>query len=128
MTGVVRLINCFEVPSGRDEEFLTMFGEMNDYMAARPGFLGNRLHRSLAPDARYRFINYVEWESPAHLRAARDEHFDELRAGILAAGFTSTHAPYEIVQERQSGNGPIDEPTSAGLHGADDRPGVVAAG
>jgi heme-degrading monooxygenase HmoA len=104
---VARLINCFEVPPDRDEEFLAMFGEMNAYMAARPGFRGNRLHRSLAPDARYRFVNYVKWESPAHLRAARDDHFDRLRAAILAAGFTSTSSVYEIVQERGvTGDGP----------------------
>lgn len=104
MTSVARLINCFEVPPHRDDEFLAMFEQMNAYMSVRPGFLGNRLHRSLAPDACYRFVNYVEWESPAHLRAARDEHYDQLRAAILAAGFTSTASVYEIVRARQAGN------------------------
>ena len=106
---MARLINCFEVPADRDDEFLAMFEEMNAYMAARPGFLSNRLHRSLAPDARYRFVNYVEWESPAHLRAARDDHFDQLRAAILAAGFTSTSSVYEIVQGRQADGGSAAE-------------------
>lgn len=64
MASVARLINCFEVPPGQDDDFLTLFGEMNAYMAARPGFLGNRLHRSLAPDARYRYVNYVDWDLP----------------------------------------------------------------
>lgn len=132
MSGGVRLINCFEVPAGREEEFLTLFGEMNDYMAARPGYVGNRLHRSLAPDARYRFIHYVEWRSPAHLRAARDDDFDHLRASILAAGFTSTHAVYEIVQERHSGNEPTADHTSADQDDAEEGgaggSGIVAAG
>lgn len=101
MASVARLINCFEVPPGQDDDFLTLFGEINAYMAARPGFLGNRLHRSLAPDARYRYVNYVDWESPAHLRAARDDHFTALRASVLAMGVNSTASVYEIVQERQ---------------------------
>lgn len=100
---MLRLINCFEVPVDRDEEFLAMFAEMNAYMTARPGFLSNQLHRALPPDARYRFVNYVEWESGAHLKAARDDHFDRLRAAILAAGFTSTSSVYDILQERHAG-------------------------
>ena len=103
MTDVARLINCFEVPSGREEEFLTLFGQINAHMASQPGFVSNRLHRSLPPDARYRFVNYVEWESPAQLRAARDGRFDELRAELLGAGFTSTASVYEVVQERHGG-------------------------
>lgn len=107
--GVARLINCFEMPAGREEDFLAAFGQMNAHMAARPGFVGNWLHRSLTADARYRFVNYVEWESPAHLRAARDDRFDQLRAAVLAVGVTSDHALYEIVQQRQGGDRPADQ-------------------
>ena len=98
----VRLINCFEVPAGRDEEFLARFRDVNSYMASKPGYLSHKLHRSLASDARYQFINYVEWQSAEHLSAARDERYIELARAVLAAGFTSTHALYEVVHERSS--------------------------
>jgi heme-degrading monooxygenase HmoA len=96
----VRLINCFEVPEGRDEEFIATFRKVNDYMAAKPGYMGNRLHRALVPDARYRFINYVEWETAEHLDAARDAGYIEVIKGVFAIGATSTHAIFEIVQDR----------------------------
>ncbi len=93
----VRLINCFEVPEGRDEEFLAAFRGVNAYMVSKPGYLGHELHRSLTPQARYRFVNYVTWQSTEHLSAARDERYAELAGAVLAAGFTSTHALYEVV-------------------------------
>jgi heme-degrading monooxygenase HmoA len=102
----IRLINCFEVPPGRDEQFLSRWQEINAHMAAKPGYLGHRLHRSLSPDARFRFVNYVEWESPAHLSAARDERFGVLRAAFESLGFTSTHAMYEVVFEREQRDEP----------------------
>lgn len=97
---MVRLINCFEVPADRDEQFLERFRDVNAYMVSKPGYLSHRLHRSLSPQARYRFVNYVEWESAEHLSAARDERYVQLVQGVLAAGFTSTHALYEVVHER----------------------------
>ena len=65
---MVRFINCFEVPEGREDDFLDVFTEVNAHMVAS----GSRspLHKSLAPDAKYRFINYVEWESAEHWKAA----------------------------------------------------------
>ncbi|MGH8961037.1 MAG: antibiotic biosynthesis monooxygenase family protein [Jatrophihabitantaceae bacterium] len=96
---MVRLINCFEVPDGRDVEFLDRFRAVNTYMVDKPGYLGHQLHRALAPDARYRFVNYVEWQSAEHLAAARDERYRELVRSVLEAGFTSTHALYDVVHQ-----------------------------
>lgn len=96
----IRLINCFEVPEGREEQFLTLFREVNAYMVARTGYLGHQLHRARVPDVRYRFVNVVEWRSADDLAAARDERYRELVRGVLGAGFTSTHAIYDIVHER----------------------------
>lgn len=101
----VRLINCFEVPEGRDEEFLATFREVNAYMVSKPGYLGHTLHRTLTPQARYRFVNYVTWQSVEHLSAARDERYLELVRAVLAAGFTSTHAVYEVVHRSSGGHG-----------------------
>lgn len=96
---MVRLINCFEVPDGRDEQFLARFREVNKYMVRKTGYVGHQLHQSLTADARYRFVNYVEWQSIEHLTAARDERYGELVRAVLADGFTSTHALYEVLHD-----------------------------
>jgi heme-degrading monooxygenase HmoA len=98
---MVRFINCFEVGPGRDERFLECFAVVNAHMADQPGYLGHRLHRSLGPDARYRFVNYVEWESVEHWRAAHGDAFRALVARPEWEEFTSTPALYEVVDERR---------------------------
>jgi heme-degrading monooxygenase HmoA len=94
---MVRFINCFEVPVGRDEEFLRLWGEVNDYMQGKPGYVGHRLHRALADGARYRYVNYVEWASPAAWQAAHDAGFRERVGRPGWEHFTTTPALYEIV-------------------------------
>ncbi len=64
------LINVFEVPDGRDEEFLTGWEEGKRFMEQQPGYVSTALHRSLDPDARFRYINVAVWESADHFRAA----------------------------------------------------------
>lgn len=92
-------INCFEVPAGREEKFLAMWREVNAYMRAKPGYVSHRLHRSLSADARYRFINYVHWDSVETWQAAHDDGFRELVTKPEWAEFTSTPALYEVVDE-----------------------------
>ncbi len=66
----VILINPFEVPDGTvDEEFLRGWERAAEYMRQQPGFVSSRLHRALAPDARFRFINVAEWASPKDFHA-----------------------------------------------------------
>jgi heme-degrading monooxygenase HmoA len=70
---VVTFINCFELPAGREEEFFAGYQKVNAYMrATKKGYVSNKMHRSLAPNARYRFVNVVEWESR---EAAHDAGF-----------------------------------------------------
>jgi heme-degrading monooxygenase HmoA len=94
---MVRFINCFEVPPGRDDEFLALWGRVNAHMSTRPGYLGHRLHRSLSPDARYRFVNYAEWETAEHWRDAHDEEFRRLVGDPAWREFPTTPALYDIV-------------------------------
>lgn len=94
---MIRFLNCFEVPAGREEEFLGLWTRVNASMAAKPGYLGHRLHRSLASDARYRFFNYVEWETVEHWQAAHDDTFRAMVSGPEWAPFTSTPALYDVV-------------------------------
>ena len=92
----VTLINPFEVPEGSDdEEFLLGWQRAADYMRQQPGFLGTRLHRALAPDARFRFVNIAEWASPQDFQAAvTSEEFREIARG---AG-PGAPALYEVVR------------------------------
>ena len=92
----VILINPFEVP-GRteDEQFLRGWERAAEYMRQQPGFVSSRLHRALAPDARFRFINVAEWASPQDFQSAVDsEEFRELAKG----GSPGSPALYEVVR------------------------------
>ncbi|MDT4920718.1 MAG: hypothetical protein QOI15_1620 [Pseudonocardiales bacterium] len=95
----VRFINLFTVPVGRDERFLELWKRVNVYMAAQPGYRNHRLHRALADDAAYRYVNYVEWESEAAWAGAHDAGFRERVADPGWAEFTTTPALFEIVHE-----------------------------
>lgn len=50
----VTLVNCFQVPQGREQEFFSLWQQVNSYMRGKKGYLGHKLHRSLAPDAHFR--------------------------------------------------------------------------
>ena len=92
----VILINPFEVPEGADdEEFLRGWQRAADYMREQLGFLSSRLHRAIAPGARFRFINVAEWASPDEFQAAvTSEEFQEIAKG---AG-PGSPALYEVVR------------------------------
>lgn len=91
----VVLINAFEVPPGDDEKFLHGWERSRDFLKAQDGFMSTRLHRSLSPDADFRFVNVARWRSPEAFRAATAH--PEFRAGGLPYAF---HASlYEVVRE-----------------------------
>ena len=77
--GAVPFINCFEVPAGREDVFFDLWQEVLAYMSAKPGCVSHRLHRSLTPDARFRFVNYAEWETAGDWQAAHDDGVPEAR-------------------------------------------------
>jgi heme-degrading monooxygenase HmoA len=95
----VPFVNCFEVPQGREDEFFALWREVNAYMQRKPGYIGHRLHRALAPDARFRFVNFAEWESAAQWKAAHDDGFRALISKPEWAAYTSTFGLYEVVHE-----------------------------
>lgn len=91
----VVLINPFEVPQGSDDEFLRGWEAAGDYLRTQPGFVGTRLHRAIAPDARFRFVNVAEWRSPSDFQAAvTSEGFRALANGMPAG----SPALYEVVR------------------------------
>lgn len=94
---MVSLFNCFEVPAGLDDEFLRLWTEVNAYMVTKRGYVSHELHRSLQPDAHFRFLNHAMWESPEDLSAAHDVGFRELVSRTEWSAFRSTPALYEVV-------------------------------
>ncbi len=82
MTNFV-LIKPFEVPEDIDDErLLEGWGRAADYMRSRPGFVSSELHRAVSPNARFRFVNVAEWESPQDFQAAvRSPEFRAIAAG-----------------------------------------------
>ncbi len=66
----VILINSFEVPEGEEEQFLKVWHEVGEHLRQAPGFISTRLHQSLDPQAKFRFVNVAQWESPQHFQAA----------------------------------------------------------
>jgi heme-degrading monooxygenase HmoA len=92
-------INCFEVPAGREDEFVEKWIAVNRYMRQKPGFISNRLHRATMPDARFRFVNYVEWATADHWRDAHDEGFRAMVQQPAWRDFKFTGAIYEVVSE-----------------------------
>ncbi|HKR86287.1 MAG TPA: antibiotic biosynthesis monooxygenase [Terriglobales bacterium] len=94
---MVTLINCFEVPSAQEEEFFAAFQKVNAYMRAKKGYVGHKMHRSLVPDARYRFVNVVEWASREECEAAHDEGFRALISQPELSEIRSLPALYDVV-------------------------------
>jgi heme-degrading monooxygenase HmoA len=89
----VVLINAF---SEEDQRFLTGWDRARDMLAAQPGYLGTRLHRSLGP-ADFRFVNIARWSTPlAFSNAVARPAFQQAAA---AMPFVSHPALYEVIRD-----------------------------
>ena len=99
----ITFINCFEVPSGRDDEFVALWRAINQYMRGKPGYLGTRLHRSASADARYRFVNVARWQSAEHCKAAHDDGFRLVVSQAAWKDLRTVAAVYEIFEENTAG-------------------------
>jgi heme-degrading monooxygenase HmoA len=107
-TGPVTLVNSFVVPEGRDEAFLELWTETSEYFRRHPGFVSLRLHRATSADARYRFVNVVQWASAAeYLAPHQTDEFRRLVSQPAMREFPSTPTLYEVVvtAERQPAPG-----------------------
>jgi heme-degrading monooxygenase HmoA len=93
--GGVILINPFEVPVGDDERFLAGWNRARELLATQRGYLGTRLHRSLAA-ASFRFVNVARWSSPLMFsRAAQRPEFRDAAAALM---FASHPALYQVIR------------------------------
>jgi heme-degrading monooxygenase HmoA len=66
----VVLINLFEVAPEQEEDFVAAWRRARDFLAARNGFRITTLHRSLAAQAEFRFVNVAEVAAPEAWAAA----------------------------------------------------------
>ena len=69
-SGLVVLINLFEVPAGAEAGFIAAWERARDFLQTQDGYRSTELHQSLGPDAEFRFVNVAEWASPAAFQAA----------------------------------------------------------
>ena len=89
------LINVFEVPQERDEEFLAGWEKARQFMERQRGYVSTALHRSLDPTARFRYVNVAVWETPQDFYAAlNDPVFAAMRD---ATPFTHYPSVYEVI-------------------------------
>jgi heme-degrading monooxygenase HmoA len=95
---MVTLINPIEVPQGSEERCLDIWRRTADYLSEQDGFVSARLHRSLAPGARFRFVGISMWRDDAAIsELLADEAFMAL---VDEMEFPSAPALYEVVEER----------------------------
>ncbi|MFC1403049.1 MULTISPECIES: antibiotic biosynthesis monooxygenase [Streptacidiphilus] len=98
----VVFINCFEVPPGREAAFLALWTQIDDFMCAQPGFRWRRLHLSLNPDARLRYVNVAGWESAEQFDAAHGEEFRRLQGQPEWLEFPALPSLYTVEQETRA--------------------------
>ena len=101
----VMLVNCFEIPAGKDDEFFALWQQVNNYMQKKKGYVSHKLHRSLSADARFRFVNVAQWASAEDFQAAHDDGFRSLLSQPAWAAFRSTPSLYEVFHEGRAGGG-----------------------
>ncbi len=99
----VTVINSFEVPAGREGEFLELWKEVNAYVQRKPGYLGHRLHRAITPDAPFQFVNVGQWSSLAHFQSAHDTGFRALVSQSAWYGFLPHRVLFKVVHEGDAG-------------------------
>ncbi len=105
--GPATLINCFEVPDGREEEFLALWHRADALLRSRGGYATTRLHKAIQPGSRYRYINIAEVDSIETWREViTSPAFTDVAARM--ADFHSTPGLYSVAvaNSRQPENGP----------------------
>ena len=89
------LINAFEVPPDGDA-FLAAWEQTRRFLRGQPGYLATRLHRSLSPEADFRFVNIGRYTSPQTFQAAIGQ--PEFRQAAAAIQHRAHPGLYEVVR------------------------------
>ncbi len=91
----VVLVNFFEVPPSADDGFIQGWRRSLEFLRDQNGYLGSALHRSVAPDADFRFVNIAHWATPRDFQSAINA--PEFPGRDLP--FTAHPALYKVVSE-----------------------------
>ena len=94
----VVLINAFEVPADQDAAFIAGWERAQQFLSSQEGYLSTKLHRSIAPDADFRFVNVAQWRSPQGFQAATGQ--PAFRA--LSLPFRFHASLYQVARQDQS--------------------------
>jgi heme oxygenase (mycobilin-producing) len=81
------LIHPFQVNAGQEEEFLTAWKAVDQYMKKQNGFIETKLHRSLNYNnlTTFSFVNIAHWESAEAFRTAiSNDNFLLLAKDVLS--------------------------------------------
>ncbi|HEY7348808.1 MAG TPA: antibiotic biosynthesis monooxygenase family protein [Ktedonobacterales bacterium] len=93
----IKEITSFEIPAGKDEEFLKGWNEIAEQMRRAPGALSIHLHESLDPSAKFRFVAVTQWESSLLYEATRDQATRAFEALRRKMPFAAYPALYRLV-------------------------------
>jgi heme oxygenase (mycobilin-producing) len=97
MAEPVVLVNSFEVPADRAEEFIAAWEKTRDYLRQQPGYIETALHQALRPDAEFQFVNVARWQSAEDFAAAmQSPGFGQAAAGL--AGYRPHPGLYRLVR------------------------------
>ena len=100
----VVLINPFIVEPVHEAAFVDSWKQTAGVFANEPGYIDTRLHQSIDPKARYRFVNIAHWSSPeawsAAMKIAPPKEGGE--PGVQASPALYTLAPGGAVDARNA--------------------------
>lgn len=89
-------INVYSVPQGKEEQFLMWWHQLKEVILDNPGFITGRLHRSLHPNARFNFVNIVEWEN-ANYSQDYERNVEWMKAKLTELGVEATPSFFEVI-------------------------------
>ena len=81
----VTLINVFELPAERVDEFIEQWRARAGLLATKPGFIDARLHRALSTESRFQLITVAHWASREAWQAATADPGFQRRTEAVSA-------------------------------------------
>jgi heme-degrading monooxygenase HmoA len=91
------LVNSFEVPGERAEEFIATWEQARDYLRQQPGYIDTALHQAVLPDPEFRFVNIAHWRTAEECATAiQSPAFQQIAARM--ASYRSHPGLYQVVR------------------------------
>ncbi|MGH8384051.1 MAG: antibiotic biosynthesis monooxygenase family protein [Pseudomonas sp.] len=94
----MKLIHCFEVPPGREDEFVQGWNRLTKILQGADGYIGTEFYRKTADVGRFAFINVAEWRDEEAWRAAVASEIFQAQLELMT-DFTGYPGLYELAYE-----------------------------